>query len=310
MVRGALVSRLFRRSALHLPPMASPLPPFNGLALVTDHRYLRRCIFFCDYLVVLFWFFNSFYYCFRCLRHVGYLDHSICHHHLRRHQLISRHHDASSASLQASLVHRHFINVARCWHVGRSVYQSWSTHTYVHARIFWHFFTHLPLSPWLPLLYVFILYNVWSVITFWLELAFRMCVVTTTFFLSSYYQPCSHRCSPRSFLAFSWNGRSARESVLSHTTVSIFDSVRTIFRCSHQHSSSWLLFIFIRFQWGCFWTSIWRLISLPRAVGVFFAFADVLCIWHLGFRLCRRWMALPSTPMASPFQLHGFGMCF
>ena len=78
-------------------------------------------VFFCDYLVVLFWVSNSFYHCFRCLRHVGYLDHFICHHHLRRHQLISRHHDASSASSQASLVHRLFhkwFSVLACWSFG------------------------------------------------------------------------------------------------------------------------------------------------------------------------------------------------
>jgi len=70
----------------------------------------------------------------------------------------------------------------------------------------------------------------------------------------------------------------------------------------HLHSSS------VR----SFWMSIWRLIGLPRWVGVSFAFAVVLCICLLVFRLCRRWMALPLTRMASPFQLCWFYsyLCF
>ena len=57
------------------------------------------------FVVVFVWFFFYvgflivFMHCFTCFLCIGYLDHFICRHHFRRHQLFSCQHDVFSASL-------------------------------------------------------------------------------------------------------------------------------------------------------------------------------------------------------------------
>ena len=114
--------------------------------------------------------------------HICYLEYFICLHHLRRHHLISNHHGPffivtsiviasclSQMSLSVGILIVRFINLDP------------------HARMFTNTFFDLPSHTnlglhCLPLCIVFLLCKVWLVITFGLELACRMCVVTTTSF--------------------------------------------------------------------------------------------------------------------------------